>query len=85
MAEEEGQVPPAAEAAGVADEGAEAAPAEQPDTPTTFLTKLSETLKGTDGVDDDLAGKSSITTCEGYLSTRSIRQITNHEWLDVWR
>lgn len=56
MAEEEGQAPHAAEVAGVAEDDAEAAPAEQPDTPTTFLTKLSGTLKGTDGIDDDLAG-----------------------------
>jgi len=56
MVEEEGKVPHPVEAAGAADDGAEALPAEQPDTPTTFLTNLSETLKGTDGVDADLAG-----------------------------
>lgn len=56
MAEEEGQVPHPVEAAGAADDGAEALAAERPNTPTTFLTNLSEALKGTDGVDADLAG-----------------------------
>ena len=56
MAEEEAQVLHAAEAAGIADKGTEAAPADQADTPTTFLNNLTETLKGTEGVDADLAG-----------------------------
>jgi hypothetical protein len=41
--------------AGAIGEGAEEVAAPEVETPATFLTKLAQTLKGTDGVDTDLA------------------------------